>query len=183
MSDIFVAGYGNDGALADLYLNTGAAIEAPAAPTNIAAEVLDGQLIISWGYDTDAAIEESLVYNIFVKKADGNIYTLVPANPETGFVKVGEGRVVGLRPQIKQYTLPADEGEYTIGVQVISTANETYSQFVTASLNVSGIAALGADDVDAPVYYYNVQGIRVDNPAKGQMLIKVQGNNATKIVY
>lgn len=169
--------------MAELYLNSGDAVEAPVAPTNVDAEVLDGQLIISWEYDTDAAIEESLVYNIYVKKADGSIYALVPANPETGFVKVGEGRVVGLRPQIKQYTLPAIDGEYTIGVQVISTANETYSPFVTKSITVSGIAALGVDDVDAPVCYYNAQGIRVDNPAKGQLLIKVQGNNATKIVY
>lgn len=183
LSDIFVTGYGDNGAMAELYLNSGDAVEAPVAPTNVDAEVLDGQLIISWEYDTDAAIEESLVYNIYVKKADGSIYALVPANPETGFVKVGEGRVVGLRPQIKQYTLPAIDGEYTIGVQVISTANETYSPFVTKSITVSGIAALGVDDVDAPVCYYNAQGIRVDNPAKGQLLIKVQGNNATKIVY
>lgn len=183
LSDIFVAGYGNSGAMAELHLNTGATIDAPAAPTNVVAEVKDGQLVISWEYDTDAAISQSLVYNIFVKNADGSIYSLIPANPETGFVKVGEGRVAGLRPQVKEYTLPAVDGEYTIGVQAISTENETYSEFATVSLISSSIANLGADAVDAPVYYYNIQGIRVDNPAKGQMLIKVQGNNATKIVY
>ncbi len=183
MSDIFMVGYTDNGAFAQLYLNKGESPEAPAAPTNVQAAIADGKLVITWDYDTDAAIEGSLMYNIFVKKADGSIYSLVAANPETGFVKVGYGRTAGLRPQVKEYSIPVTDGKYTVGVQAISTANETYSKFTVATVEPAGITDVEADNSDAPVYYYNAQGIRIDNPTEGQLLIKVQGNTASKVIY
>lgn len=183
MSDIFMVGYTDNGPSAQLYLNKGAAPEAPAAPTNVQAAIADGKLVITWDYETEAAIEGSLMYNIFVKKADGSIYSLVAANPETGFVKVGYGRTAGLRPQVKEYSIPVTDGKYTVGVQAISTANETYSKFTVATVEPAGITDVEADNSDAPVYYYNAQGIRIDNPTEGQLLIKVQGNTASKVIY
>lgn len=44
---------------------------------------------------------------------------------------------------------------------------------------VEGIVA--DDDADAPVYYYNMQGVRVTNPENG-IYIRVQGKNATKVL-
>ncbi len=39
-------------------------------------------------------------------------------------------------------------------------------------------------DVDAaPCEYFNLQGIRVDNPAHGQIYIRRQGNTATKVIF
>ncbi len=35
---------------------------------------------------------------------------------------------------------------------------------------------------EAPVEYFNLQGIRIDNPADGQVVIRRQGNTVTKIV-
>lgn len=37
-------------------------------------------------------------------------------------------------------------------------------------------------DANAPVEYYNMQGIRVPNPAKGQLLIKRQGAKTSKVI-
>lgn len=183
LSDIFMVGYTDGGAFAQLMLNKEAAVETPAAPENVKAEIKDGRLYITWDYDTDAAIADALAYNIFVKDAAGSVYSLVAANPETGFVKVGYGRTTALRPQVKEYSIPVSGGNYTVGVQAISTANETYSAFTTATAGTSGIADIKSDNSDSPAYYYNLQGMRVDNPTKGQLLIKVQGNNASKIVY
>lgn len=45
----------------------------------------------------------------------------------------------------------------------------------------SGVAAIAIDE-DAPVEYYNLQGIRVDAPAAGQLVIRRQGNTASKVV-
>ena len=45
-----------------------------------------------------------------------------------------------------------------------------------------GIADIATDD-NAPVEYYNLQGIRVDNPVPGTLYIRRQGSEATKIVY
>lgn len=44
----------------------------------------------------------------------------------------------------------------------------------------TGVANIGADE-NAPVEYYNLQGMRVANPEKG-IFIKRQGNKATKVV-
>ncbi len=43
----------------------------------------------------------------------------------------------------------------------------------------TGVAGVAADE-NAPVEYYNLQGIRVANPEKG-IFIKRQGNKATKV--
>ena len=49
----------------------------------------------------------------------------------------------------------------------------------------SGINAIAADYVDenAPVEYFNLQGIRISNPAEGQVVIRRQGSKAEKIVF
>ena len=41
---------------------------------------------------------------------------------------------------------------------------------------------IGDINENAPVEYYNLQGIRVNEPAKGQLVIKRQGNKAVKVV-
>lgn len=45
----------------------------------------------------------------------------------------------------------------------------------------TGVEGVESVDGDAPVVYYNLQGVRVANPAKG-IYIRVQGNKATKVV-
>lgn len=45
----------------------------------------------------------------------------------------------------------------------------------------SGAAAIGADDA-APVYF-NLQGLRIDSPAKGELLIEKQGDKTRKIIF
>ncbi|MDE6368084.1 MAG: hypothetical protein K2K94_02470 [Muribaculaceae bacterium] len=47
--------------------------------------------------------------------------------------------------------------------------------------DVNGIAVVEAND-NAPVEYFNLQGVRVDNPAAGQVVIKRQGAKATKTI-
>ncbi|MDE6528415.1 MAG: hypothetical protein K2L78_05160 [Muribaculaceae bacterium] len=37
-------------------------------------------------------------------------------------------------------------------------------------------------DANAPVEYYNLQGVRVANPEAGQLVIKRQGSTVTKVI-
>ena len=151
LSDIFALGYGDNGAYAQLLLNQGEKVDAPAAPANVNATSEDGLLTITWDYDEETAAADGLAYNIFVKNADGSIFSLVAANPENGFVKVGYGRTVALRPNVKSYTMAAPAGEATVGVQAISLKNETYSPFTTAKVSGAGISAVAADKADVNV--------------------------------
>ncbi len=60
----------------------------------------------------------------------------------------------------------------------LNGANTTY----TYKASTSGINNITVDMQNAPVEYFNLQGMRVDTPAAGQIVIKRQGNKATKIV-
>ena len=44
----------------------------------------------------------------------------------------------------------------------------------------TGVSDITVDDANAPVLYYNLQGVRVDNPQNG-LYIRVQGKKATKV--
>ncbi|MDE6371675.1 MAG: hypothetical protein K2K92_09330 [Duncaniella sp.] len=46
----------------------------------------------------------------------------------------------------------------------------------------SGLDLINAADADAPVEYYNLQGVRIDNPAAGQVVIRRLGNTVIKVV-
>ena len=52
------------------------------------------------------------------------------------------------------------------------------------SVDGSGVDGIEADLVDenAPVEYFNLQGVRIDNPAAGQIVIKRQGAKVTKTI-
>ena len=45
----------------------------------------------------------------------------------------------------------------------------------------SAVSDITVEDSDAPVVYYNMQGVRVANPANG-LYIRVQGKKATKVL-
>lgn len=47
----------------------------------------------------------------------------------------------------------------------------------------TSIKEIGSDDVNAPVVYYNLQGMRINEPAKGQVVIRRQGNKSEKIIF
>ncbi|MCM1163618.1 MAG: Ig-like domain-containing protein [Muribaculaceae bacterium] len=71
------------------------------------------------------------------------------------------------------------------GFKYMSTAEvagtwEVQHIYVMASPTV-GIADVEAADAEAPVEYYNLQGIRVENPQNG-LYIRRQGNTVTKVI-
>ena len=47
----------------------------------------------------------------------------------------------------------------------------------------TGVEDLIGDADDAEVRYFNLQGIRIYKPAKGEIYIRVQGRNATKVIF
>lgn len=48
--------------------------------------------------------------------------------------------------------------------------------------NTSAVNGIVGDDSNAPVEYYNLQGVRVSNPTAGQLYIVRQGNTVTKTI-
>lgn len=157
-------------------------VEAPEMPTDVKAELADGKITVSWN-DVESG-DYTCAYNVYVKTPSGKIMSVIPANIENGGVMISMGKETAIRPMVGSYTINAEEdGEYTVGVQALSLYNERYSQFATAKVaGENGVGSIAAGQDAAPVYY-NMQGIRVNNPSKGQMLIKVEGNQTTKVAY
>lgn len=67
----------------------------------------------------------------------------------------------------------------TYDVEVTFGADGESALIVFSLSGDSGVA--GVDVENAPVYYYNLQGVRVENPTKG-IYVKVVGNKALKAV-
>ena len=81
---------------------------------------------------------------------------------------------------------------YVLGVNYANPTADYYSSTGNAyreldrvhfRLLSSGIGNISEDAVDAPSIYYNLQGVRVLNPEKGQMVIKLQGNRSEKVIF
>jgi hypothetical protein len=78
---------------------------------------------------------------------------------------------------------PTEPNHYKI-IKTMSVSNGVASDVTTVRLNangtVSGINSVAADSQDAPVEYYNLQGVRVSNPGTG-LYIRRQGTKVEKV--
>lgn len=84
-----------------------------------------------------------------------------------------------------EYTIPVPvEPVHHIYVEAKSVNGTFHSEVDKFTLDQSGtttgITAVEAEDADAPVEYYNMQGVRVMNPAQG-LYIRRQGNRVEKV--
>lgn len=62
------------------------------------------------------------------------------------------------------------------------TANSNYGGYLKLPENSAAIDNVATDsNENAPVEYFNLQGVRVDNPAAGQIVIRRQGTKVSKV--
>lgn len=108
--------------------------QVPSAPEFAKAVYKDDQLIITWGEASDdITSKQALRYNLFVKNnTTGKIWMMIPADIETGRIKVGTDLQTSLASTVKEYTMNIPAGDYTVGVQAIDQAYAG-GKFTTAS--------------------------------------------------
>lgn len=58
----------------------------------------------------------------------------------------------------------------------------TYMVYSAQQQDLNGVEGI-LDDFNGQPVYYNLSGIKVDNPQKGQVVIEKKGNNTKKIVF
>lgn len=78
------------------------------------------------------------------------------------------------------------EGWYDLRVYVEDAAGNYQRQTISHAFKIgrrSGIESPESVDVDASVEYFNLQGMRVANPAAGQLLIRRCGDKADKVIF
>lgn len=80
--------------------------------------------------------------------------------------------------------LPETDELYNALFSAEGTPRETYIQlpadYVVAESAVNEIAS---DEFDGPTRYFNLQGIEIDAPAKGDLVIKKNGSKSTKVIF
>lgn len=81
----------------------------------------------------------------------------------------------------KAFTLIGTPGVQTVTPGTWAVLCARFS--MPADLKLSGIGSIDSDDSDAPVEYYNLQGMRVVNPRSGEIYIMRQGNNRVVKVF
>lgn len=95
----------------------------------------------------------------------------------------------GVKYEVRTFTFPYRSTFYYGAANNKSYYASPYSstltvRTVTGTTGIDGISSGNADDdtcATAPATYYNLQGIRVTDPAPGQLLIKRQGTTSTLI--
>lgn len=157
LPDILGLGYGFG---PEIYYNTSSAYHSSEkgremsaiveAPAEVSVSTSGDQISISWETVSDAA-SRGLGYNIILTQDDKTI-ALIPANPETGFIKTGAYRQTAIRPTVNEYTLTTSaidtSREFNVGVQTVNVAKGAgYSQFTMATNNpVSSVADASTHD-------------------------------------
>lgn len=92
--NIAIMGYNNDGA-PHMHVYNGLCSrnvnEAPTAPANLAMKADGGKVTLTWDAAADSKTPaEALRYNVYVKLTDGSLVTVIPADPATGALRLGD---------------------------------------------------------------------------------------------
>lgn len=136
-----------------IYRNTSDANNRPQAPTEVSATQVNDFIEISWtdGSD-DVTTKAALRYNFFVRnESTGETYCLIPADTETGNLKVGTDLATSISALKKTYRIHnLGNGDYTIGVQTLDQSFAP-SKFNTITLNVSGVSNVSNDNSNVQI--------------------------------
>ena len=91
-----------------------------------------------------------------------------------------DGNAVKFYNNYQIASVPAGTYNVTFVVSIFNNAPSLYVTNYEKVEGTTGIADIVADE-NAPVEYFNLQGIRVDNPENG-LYIRRQGNKVTKVI-
>lgn len=128
-----------------------------------AANAVDGKIQEA---DTPAAT------NIILKDAEGNMIPVaLPAGDNRAKLNIVDNPSNVGKTVIVKGTLEAYYG--ATGVK--------NAEYVSGLDSTTGIEDIDIDSVNAPVEYFNLQGVRVANPENG-LFIRRQGNKVTKVI-
>lgn len=138
------------------------------------------------GKDADIENGFTITYDHDIKKAEDKGEITVAVKSKSGdavLPKVVE-KVEG---KVHTITLESDNEELkgvyvvTIPEGYLTCGDEHYSAAVVKEINYTPTGISGLESENAPVEYYNLQGVKVANPEKG-IYIRVQGKKVSKVV-
>lgn len=148
----------------------------PLDPTNdLGATPSAESAEISWN-----AMDGATAYELNVYNEDNGTYDPgmrgIKVTPETSVSRAG--KVTYTVEGLDQKT------NYSFRVRTVSANSRSpwsdAAQFTTGSEDA--IETISTDNAEGPVEYFNLQGVRIDNPAAGTIVICRRGDNTSKII-
>ncbi len=124
-------------------------------------------------------IQQPLEYYYFCKYEDDTLNWITDLNEVTA--TIDEKGVITVQNWAFAYDYEPTYGSQYAGYYWPDQCNSI--TVLTPKSDAINTIATDLENVNAPVEYYNIQGVRVANPAKGQLVIKRQGNKASKIIF
>lgn len=117
---------------------------------------------IGWELGDGAMVVSSLAYMDIQNEAD----------PSAHYGTLADGVIT-----FPQKALVAREMKYQEGAWYFANSNNAFKVQLPED---AGVGSVMADDTEAAVEYYNLQGVRIDAPAAGQLVIRRQGSSVSK---
>lgn len=93
----------------------------------------------------------------------------------------GKECVLYFLPSVDENSYLLADASYQFEGYLEFPADYTFPDPGTANPGAS-VGKISSEDVNAPVKYYNLQGVEITNPAKGQIVIMKQGSKTSKYV-
>jgi len=208
--DVWYCGYSDaplSNSIASLYFNEGGdgivPNTPPSIPTNLKADVSGDQVTFSWDPSTDAETPSAGIhYNLYVQKAGEAPIFVLPADINTGFIKVAE-QMNAINTNHYVMTLP-NFSDYTWGVQAIDNgkmssrfakSDDTGIKTLNNSIIISdngGVLRVNTNGLTASVLITDVTGKTVlkticdgafvkTGLERGVYIVKVNTNTGEKI--
>lgn len=138
-----------------------------------------------WWTDGEVRLYKDNVLKISIKENGYKIASvdLAKASSSTFAIKAENITPTGGTLDGRKWTPAAGTicTDVTIAIPGASRLGSVNVAYVEDPAATSGVESIVTDNTDAPVEYYNLQGVRVENPSAG-LYIRRQGNTATKVL-
>jgi len=155
--------------------------------SNIFEKAADGKLLLSGGdlsYDgTDWSCSPVTLKVEYATENSEDFKEIVMEEVPDGFVMPTFGYL--WQGSLKDVEGTAFKGWYQLRISMTDADGNSQVQTIYPAFCVkefAGINAVDAAGADAPVEYYSLQGIRLDNPVPGNVVIRRQGTEVAKII-
>lgn len=128
-------------------------------------------------YDTEA-------FEIFLGNARTHEAMTIPVMKQTGFVSNNKWTMLSQEVELPTHLSRSADNSYALGIHAISPANH-YNMYFN-NIKIESLATTGVEEIltdgntDAPCEYYNLQGIKVENPGAGIYIVR-QGSVTRKV--
>ena len=141
----------------------------------------DGEVIVDYAFTIAYHNGHDLIVEASIDGMDDIVFGPEEENPAPA---AAPARVAGENPVTGRLVATHDKLKGAIKPQIRIKAtldgNELYNDIHEPTIT-TGVDDILTDDANAPVEYYNLQGVRVANPESG-LYIRVQGKKATKVL-